>query len=103
PPPAAPELYSLSLHDALPICVELLLDRDGAVVEEVFVLAPGVDVDRGERSQGAGVPRDHPYGVPGQPPLPDVVAEPPCRDVVREDRKSTRLNSSHEWISYAVF
>src|SRR5207247_9280418 len=23
--------------------------------------------------------------------------------IVREDRKSTRLNSSHEWISYAVF
>src|SRR5438105_12129930 len=27
-----------------------------------------------------------------------------CYDmVVRRDRKSTRLNSSHEWISYAVF
>src|SRR5438105_11399036 len=25
------------------------------------------------------------------------------RVVLREDRKSTRLNSSHEWISYAVF
>src|SRR5438105_8861511 len=25
------------------------------------------------------------------------------RDPVSEDRKSTRLNSSHEWISYAVF
>src|SRR5438105_12100796 len=24
-------------------------------------------------------------------------------DFRREDRKSTRLNSSHEWISYAVF
>src|SRR5207247_10283891 len=24
-------------------------------------------------------------------------------DVLGEDRKSTRLNSSHEWISYAVF
>src|SRR5438105_6135746 len=23
--------------------------------------------------------------------------------VVRQDRKSTRLNSSHEWMSYAVF
>src|SRR5207247_8888281 len=23
--------------------------------------------------------------------------------LLREDRKSTRLNSSHEWISYAVF
>src|SRR5207247_6403829 len=24
-------------------------------------------------------------------------------DVIQQDRKSTRLNSSHEWISYAVF
>src|SRR6266536_3830710 len=26
-----------------------------------------------------------------------------CANVSRSDRKSTRLNSSHEWISYAVF
>src|SRR6266849_4879571 len=26
-----------------------------------------------------------------------------ARATVRRDRKSTRLNSSHEWISYAVF
>src|SRR6266849_7002508 len=25
------------------------------------------------------------------------------RDLANADRKSTRLNSSHEWISYAVF
>src|SRR5438105_9717470 len=25
------------------------------------------------------------------------------REVAAQDRKSTRLNSSHEWISYAVF
>src|SRR5207247_6024573 len=28
---------------------------------------------------------------------------PAMRDLPAEDRKSTRLNSSHEWISYAVF
>src|SRR5438105_7310455 len=27
----------------------------------------------------------------------------PDSDWIAEDRKSTRLNSSHEWISYAVF
>src|SRR5438105_7294618 len=27
----------------------------------------------------------------------------PPRSVITRDRKSTRLNSSHEWISYAVF
>src|SRR2546422_8568624 len=30
-------------------------------------------------------------------------AEVPCRVVGEEDRKSTRLNSSHGYISYAVF
>src|SRR5207247_6860978 len=34
----------------------------------------------------------HPVHVPGH-----------HRDVDPVDRKSTRLNSSHEWISYAVF
>src|SRR5207247_10789695 len=28
---------------------------------------------------------------------------PPCASEASKDRKSTRLNSSHEWISYAVF
>src|SRR5207247_11285595 len=34
-----------------------------------------------------------------------VVAQVNCDDEpeTRSDRKSTRLNSSHEWISYAVF
>src|SRR6266536_4177588 len=43
---------------------------------------------------------------PGTGPPPPPVADlswqrPPDRGV--GDRKSTRLNSSHEWISYAVF
>src|SRR5438105_143196 len=37
--------------------------------------------------------------------LDDIDRFPPARDLTRrrQDRKSTRLNSSHEWISYAVF
>src|SRR4051794_41730028 len=62
---APPEIYTLSLHDALPISDE--------------------DVDRGD----------------------DVLDQPLRRiagdDVVAGDRKSTRLNSSHPSISYAVF
>src|SRR6266536_2021676 len=57
---ATTEIYTLSLHDALPIFLDLV-DRDG--------------VERHHRD--------------------DLLGE--------EDRKSTRLNSSHEWISYAVF
>src|SRR2546429_3573518 len=64
------------------------------------------------RSQPAAVgPRRGPRRdrVPTGPPAGTPIREPPClrqaRDAVRgpEDRKSTRLNSSHGYISYAVF
>src|SRR2546430_16617298 len=61
---ATTEIYTLSLHDALPICFPASI---------YFPLAFRVAA-----------------GIPGQPAR-------------REDRKSTRLNSSHSQISYAVF
>src|SRR2546427_5425836 len=66
---ATTEIYTLSLHDALPICVDQPEEYFGH-----FLL--------GE----AGVTR--PLEQPGD---------------TRLDRKSTRLNSSHSQISYAVF
>src|SRR6266540_4994531 len=64
---ATTEIYTLSLHDALPICVA----------------ADVSDVEDRER----------------------VLAAHGARTAVRlrQDRKSTRLNSSHITISYAVF
>src|SRR5256885_12474583 len=64
---ATTEIYTLSLHDALPISFA------------------------GERADG------------GEDQLVIGTVEVPLRDDVREDRKSTRLNSSHLVISYAVF
>src|SRR5688572_33490148 len=63
---ATTEIYTLSLHDALPIFDELR--------------------DRGE--------------------IADALAEVDAADALAlagQDRKSTRLNSSHSQISYAVF
>src|SRR5438094_4135353 len=68
PPPT--EIYTLSLHDALPICGPR--DREGA----------GRPLHRGRDDH-----RLRPHG----------------KDVIISDRKSTRLNSSHRTISYAVF
>src|SRR3712207_7139112 len=72
---ATTEIYTLSLHDALPI-----YEHVGA--EDVRVVL-------GE--------------VPRQAREGDVAAVRADRRLATADRKSTRLNSSHANISYAVF
>src|SRR2546430_9034567 len=67
---ATTEIYTLSLHDALPIC----LRKNGYTV--TIVQNPTTS-------------------------LSDDVAA--TRRAIASDRKSTRLNSSHSQISYAVF
>src|SRR5438270_6287260 len=71
---APTEIYTLSLHDALPISIWFFIPclLAGALPWSVLVLAGW---RRSLRLRGAD----------------------------RQDRKSTRLNSSHSQISYAVF
>src|SRR3712207_7468452 len=71
---ATTEIYTLSLHDALPIFAD---DLAAALAEQ----AAGVRFSRDEA------------------PDSDDLYIPP----INKDRKSTRLNSSHANISYAVF
>src|SRR5690606_41632976 len=78
--PPTPEIYALSLHDALPISGPAPAVRGGRGGQ------------RAVRRRAAG-PR-----VLRAPP-----ADRPGRRVPALDRKSTRLNSSHVKISYAVF
>src|SRR3712207_8210377 len=85
---ATTEIYTLSLHDALPI-------------------------SRGARRRDAAVPhrrprpaRDPGHGRPGDRGRNRATrpgAAIPLDRLGRLDRKSTRLNSSHANISYAVF
>src|SRR5207249_9920826 len=77
---ATTEIYTLSLHDALPICARRgpLRPREDQ--------APHPRVPRGEEAQPE---RQEP--------------DPVLRRAAWGDRKSTRLNSSHVSISYAVF
>src|SRR5690606_42048054 len=76
PPP--PEIYTLSLHDALPIC---------SGRERGWRRSPPSSKRRRHRS--------------GHRVATAVATQPPLRP--QSDRKSTRLNSSHVKISYAVF
>src|SRR5947207_8985922 len=80
--PAPTQIYTLSLHDALPILNLTALNSAGKQRE---ALTGGGDVSVFQDSKNTH------YGARLQ------IA--PCD----EDRKSTRLNSSHTVISYAVF
>src|SRR5690606_42145646 len=85
-----PETYPLSLHDALPIWAgagEILLSREWA----------GAGGSERERAWGS-VRRGPAGGLPVGRDAAHTGRPPP-----RLDRKSTRLNSSHVKISYAVF
>src|SRR5439155_26704050 len=100
---ATSEIYPLSLHDALPIClVRHRTDRHDlcavatrrpayAALEDVIA---DPDADAGSSGRVCHVRRLQRVAV-----RPEVVGgSTGC-----EDRKSTRLNSSHVAISYAVF
>src|SRR5690606_41627636 len=83
---ASPEFYTLSLHDALPIW------------------SPACARGRGSsrpRSARSGTTRGC-CGSSATPPSCSCCCARPCTCTSR-DRKSTRLNSSHVKISYAVF
>src|SRR3712207_7590255 len=88
---ATTEIYTLSLHDALPICAGRGPDRREAHA--------GLLVDQPRRLRAGGPAGGQRPGDRGLALLPaGVHVHDP-----REDRKSTRLNSSHANISYAVF
>src|SRR5690625_6965353 len=73
------QFYALFLHDALPISM----------------------TSSGSLSNSSGTAaRPNRISVP---PPPEVECSTPVSDRARADRKSTRLNSSHVAISYAVF
>src|SRR5207248_8325727 len=92
---------TLSLHDALPISPPEY-NRAGSSPDFLAMCSDGgswpwLAVRAGlGRAPPAG-PTDIP--VPGDPP-PEQSVRP---RLARLDRKSTRLNSSHRTISYAVF
>src|SRR5690606_40678835 len=92
--PASTDLYTLPLHDALPISLsgrrrELhqLLQREpaGRRERQAWQLGLGAASGRGLQAE------------------PELVPERRPQEGADPDRKSTRLNSSHVKISYAVF
>src|SRR3989440_4780043 len=99
--PATPEIYPLPLHDALPICCL-------SAPQSPTPLVPW----RGPPPRESGPGASQGYVKPRPPrlrarhraltPRPQLLRDRTPRYQSR-DRKSTRLNSSHDQISYAVF
>src|SRR2546422_4665455 len=75
------------------------LFRSLVVLEHVVARARGREEHRVTRTRGTPGPRDH--VVERRAPLERHLALQVLLD--ERDRKSTRLNSSHGYISYAVF
>src|SRR5690606_41394409 len=94
-------IFSLSLHDALPICfgdlVELDLEREARLHAAVPALRAACRLVRVHARRIEAVRAER---VRGGEQLARVVRGDQAE---RRDRKSTRLNSSHVKISYAVF
>src|SRR5207244_13577089 len=93
PEPPFPSLnFTLSLHDALPILAakEIFFHEHArdAILRGVRILSDAVAVTLGPKGRNVVIEKSY-----GSPTI--------TKDGV--DRKSTRLNSSHQIISYAVF
>src|SRR5207253_10842216 len=100
-PPAPSSLHTLSLHDALPIFSSRQRTRHGhSSLEERRREEPPPLVPE-DRLQGVG---RFPGVLPGRRSERRRRAPGRVHGARRQgDRKSTRLNSSHVAISYAVF
>src|SRR5438034_5132790 len=90
--PSRPPIYPLSLHDALPISEIRLRQR-----------VSRHRVWRRRLESGRIEPFVQRLPARQDPALETVGATVGIRKVEQLDRKSTRLNSSHTVISYAVF
>src|SRR5207247_11317927 len=89
-PPPSP-LYTLSLHDALPISPPPAPGRSGSCRQNGVSFPVSLTFTQAAPDTPPMSARGHRFGLLLSVTLAGI------------DRKSTRLNSSHEWISYAVF
>src|SRR5206468_11484597 len=96
-PPPPTEIYTLSLHDALPIYAQMALDgldTDGDGIYSQDELAPLT-------KENIESLKDYNYFT--YPRVNGKLVPIGAVTEYGQDRKSTRLNSSHDQISYAVF
>src|SRR5690606_41556290 len=85
-------IYTLSLHDALPIFMKWVKGRSILIIVMHFQSLPKIHAQEAIMAETQTAKQEN------------RVFHPPSEFVQNaKDRKSTRLNSSHVKISYAVF
>src|SRR5690606_39601491 len=101
--PATTALRPLSLHDALPICAQ----RRGRTAAGASARSQRGGEGKAEAPVAQALHASGALGTPeqaqGQGSAPLIDLRPRFAGACHLDRKSTRLNSSHVKISYAVF
>src|SRR5690606_40063303 len=102
PPPPTPH-YTLSLHDALPIFPTVVEVYDDKTYHIIYKIEPAANLILKAigKEKGSGSPNTSKVGSVTKDQVKQI-AEKKMADL-NADRKSTRLNSSHVNISYAVF
>src|SRR5207244_13142065 len=97
-----PHLSPLSLHDALPICIAGVTTGQiyWGAVPFVIIQCIAVALVIAFPAMVMHYKNSGPKGDTTKPQIEIDLPPPPPPDL---DRKSTRLNSSHQIISYAVF
>src|SRR5690348_17727042 len=97
--PARTEIYTLSLHDALPISESVLIHAAESVID---LAIEGADAEGdGKTYREAAVSLVKSFQDNSRVRVRTGITE--LDKITGGDRKSTRLNSSHPSISYAVF
>src|SRR5205085_11356067 len=91
--------HTLSLHDALPIFI--VGQAPGEIGHRVGVRLPRIRAAAEAAAKILNLPEKIRFGKSNDGRI--LRASLPRREMTRTDRKSTRLNSSHSQISYAVF
>src|SRR5206468_11414091 len=102
-PPSPTDIYTLSLHDALPISSHRR--TRGRILHVGRRVPAGTGSRRAVGAKCDGVRGSACAEVEGSRRTRDADGDTLAERRIRElqDRKSTRLNSSHDQISYAVF